>query len=58
MKNTRISVELSTTINLGNYESKRLQAGISFDIPDGENVEEHYRNAWTFVENELDKRGV
>ena len=53
MKNVRISVEVSRTVNLGNYESLKIQAGVSFDIPEGDNHEEHYRDAWLIAEGQV-----
>lgn len=36
----RISVEVSRTVNLGDYNSVRLQFGVGGDIDDKANVEE------------------
>lgn len=53
MKNRRISVQISKTINTGNYESVKLQAGIEADILDTDTLENQYGLLWEFAENEL-----
>ena len=40
--NRRISVEISRTINLGDYNSVRLQYGLEGDIEDKVNIVEEY----------------
>ena len=56
MKNRRISVEVSKTINLGNYESMRFQAGIAFDVADDESTDSAFRAAWKEAESQLTHR--
>jgi len=62
MKKVRISVEFSRTLNLGNYNSARFQAGVSFDVSDDEidssglTIKERFRDAWAIVEDEVEGR--
>ncbi len=56
MKNTRIEVTIARTINLGDYESMRVQAGLSFDIGSNINLKDEYKNAWYEVENEVESK--
>lgn len=53
MKNRRISVEVSRTMNLGNFNSLRLQAGISFDIEDNQPHSLAYIEAWNLLSKEI-----
>jgi len=56
MKNRRISVEVSKTINLGNYESMRFQAGVAFDVVEWESTDSAFRTAWKEAEGQLTTR--
>lgn len=53
MKNTRIEVLIGRTINLGDYESIRVQAGVSFDVEPDAYTKDEYANAWAIIENEV-----
>lgn len=46
LKNRRISVSLSKTTNLGDYESMRVQAGLEADIPDGVSFDRAYNKVF------------
>ena len=51
--NRRISVEISRTINLGDYNSVRLQYGLEGDIEDKVNIVEEYSKLTTETEEML-----
>ena len=53
MKNARIEVTIGRTINLGDYESIRVQAGLSFDIDPKLDLDIQYDSAWDEVQNEV-----
>jgi len=56
VRNVRIEVRNGRTINMGNYESERIDAGLSFDI-DGSDlatIERAYAEAWGLVGNQID----
>ena len=55
MKNRRISVIVSKTVNIGNFESMKVQAGIECDIADDENIETAYDDLWDLTNDQLDK---
>ena len=42
LKNRRISVGMSKTINTGNYESMRINATLEADIKDTQSLDEAY----------------
>jgi len=49
----RIEVKMGMTINLGDYQSQRIDLGFSGDIKDDEILEEKYDEILTWVENKL-----
>jgi len=49
----RISVEVSRTVNLGNYESIRFQAGLEADLQEGEDLDSAFGDAWLKVLEEV-----
>jgi len=53
MKNRRIEGSLSKTINLGNYESIKINVGLSADITDKEDLNACYNNLFVEVEQQL-----
>ena len=48
-KNRRIEVSMTRTVNLGNYESVRFQAGLSQDISDDIELDDAYEELWDTV---------
>ena len=48
-----IWVSCGITINIGNYESARIDAGISLPIAEGEDTNEVYQAGWAQVRQEL-----
>ncbi len=51
--NRRIDVRMGVTINLGDYQSQRIDLGFSGDIQDDEILEEKYDQMLTWVEDKL-----
>ena len=51
--NTNVSVTLGYTINLGNFQSLRLDLGIIDSKRDGENVDQAFERVYKFVEDKL-----
>ena len=52
-KNKRVEVSVSKTINLGNYESVKIHAGCSEDIPENIEYESAYEDLWNTAMNEI-----
>lgn len=55
-KNTRISATLGYTLNLGNFQSLRLDLGVTDDRREGENIDEAFERIYTFVEQKLGEK--
>ena len=53
--NRRIEITLSKTINLGNYESSKVQVGLTTDVPDDANLQEAYDMIESMVLAQLNK---
>ena len=51
--NTKVSVTLGYTLNLGNFQSLRLDLGIVDSKRDGENIDEAFGRVYKFVEDKL-----
>jgi hypothetical protein len=51
--NTKVSVTLGYTLNLGNFQSLRLDLGIIDSKRDGENVDQAFERVYKFVEDKL-----
>jgi hypothetical protein len=52
-ENTKITVTLGYTLNLGNFESLRVDLGISDSRRDGESVDQAFERVYEFVEQKL-----
>ena len=52
-ENTKINVTLGYTLNLGNFQSLRLDLGIVYSKREGENVDEAFERIYKFVEDKL-----
>lgn len=48
-----IRVNVGLTLNLGNYESARLDAGVTMDIKEGDDPKKVYEEAWKICEEEI-----
>jgi hypothetical protein len=52
-EDTKINVTLGYTLNLGNFQSLRLDLGIIDSKREGENVEQAFERVYQFVEDKL-----
>lgn len=50
---TKINVTLGYTLNLGNFQSMRLDLGIIDSRRDGESVDQAFERVYDFVEKKL-----
>lgn len=50
---TKVSVDLSFTRNLGNYESIKINIGVQDIVRQGETVDSATERVYAFVENKL-----
>jgi hypothetical protein len=50
---TKINVTLGYTLNLGNFQSLRLDLGIVDSKREGENVDQAFERVYKFVEDKL-----
>jgi hypothetical protein len=50
---TKVSVTLGYTLNLGNFQSLRLDLGIIDSRRDGENIDQAFERVYKFVEDKL-----
>ena len=50
---TKVSVTLGYTLNLGNFQSLRLDLGVTDSKRDGENTDQAFERVYKFVEDKL-----
>ncbi len=55
-KETKVSVTLGYTLNLGNFQSLRLDLGVTDSKRDGENVDQAFERVYKFVEDKLTEK--
>jgi len=55
-ENTKVSVTLGYTLNLGNFQSLRLDLGVIDSKRDGENTEQAFDRVYKFVEDKLTEK--
>ena len=55
-ENTKVSVTLGYTLNLGNFQSLRLDLGVIDSKLDGENTEQAFDRVYKFVEDKLTEK--
>jgi hypothetical protein len=53
---TKVNVTLGYTLNLGNFQSLRLDLGIIDSKRDGENIEQAFDRVYKFVEDKLTEK--
>lgn len=53
MSDTKVSVDLSFTRNLGNYESIKINIGVQDIVRQGETVDSATERVYKFVEDKL-----
>ena len=54
--NTKVSVTLGYTLNLGNFQSLRLDLGVVDSKRDGENSDQAFDRVYKFVEDKLTEK--
>jgi hypothetical protein len=54
--NTKVSVTLGYTLNLGNFQSLRLDLGVIDSKRDGENTDQAFDRVYRFVEDRLTEK--
>ena len=52
-ESTKVSVTLGYTLNLGNFQSLRLDLGVVDSKRDGENTDQAFERVYKFVEDKL-----
>lgn len=52
-ENTKVKVGLGYTLNLGNFQSLRIDLEVSDNKRDGENTNDAFERVYSFVENKL-----
>ncbi len=55
---TRVSWNVGCTINIGNFESVRIEGGIESDALEGETAKEASDRVFAFVLDELEQKAV
>ena len=50
---TKVNVTLGYTLNLGNFQSLRIDLGVIDSRRDGETIEDAFSRVYGFVENKL-----
>ena len=53
MEDTKVSVTLGYKLNLGNFQSLRLDLGVVDSKRDGENTDQAFERVYKFVEDKL-----
>jgi hypothetical protein len=53
---TKVNVTLGYTLNLGNFQSLRLDLGVVDSKRDGENIEQAFDRVYKFVEDKLTEK--
>jgi len=52
-ENTKINITLGYTLNLGNFQSLRIDLGIVDSRRNGENIDQAFERVYKFVEDKL-----
>ena len=55
-ENTKVTVGLGYTINLGNFQSLRIDLSITDSKRDGENIDTAFERVYSFVEAKLGEK--
>jgi hypothetical protein len=55
-ENTKVTVTLGYTLNLGNFESLRVDLGVIDSRRNEETVDEAFERVYEFVENKLSEK--
>jgi len=54
--NTKVSITLGYTLNLGNFQSLRIDLGVVDSKRDGENSDQAFDRVYKFVEDKLTEK--
>jgi hypothetical protein len=54
--NAKVTVALGYTLNLGNFQSLRIDLGVEDSERDGENVNDAFNRVYAFVEQKLTEK--
>ena len=52
-KDTKVNVTLGYTLNLGNFQSLRVDLGVVDSVREGETTQQAMDRVYTFVENQV-----
>lgn len=52
----KVNVSLGYTLNLGNFQSLRIDLGVEDSKRDGENINEAFNRVYAFVEEKLTEK--
>ena len=52
-ENTKINVSLGYTLNLGNFQSLRIDFGVTDSRRENENIDQAFERVYSFVEQKL-----
>jgi methyl coenzyme M reductase subunit D len=55
-ENTKVNVSLGYTLNLGNFQSLRMDVGVSDSRREGETIQEAFDRVYGFVESKLSEK--
>jgi len=55
-KDTKVNVSLGYTLNLGNFQSLRIDLGVEDSRRDGESIQEAFDRVYGFVETRLSEK--
>lgn len=55
-ENTKVTVGLGYTLNLGNFQSLRIDLSVTDNRRDGENINEAFERVYSFVETKLQEK--
>lgn len=55
-ESTKVTVGLGYTLNLGNFQSLRIDISVTDNKRDGENTNDAFERVYAFVENKLTEK--
>ena len=55
-EDTRVGVTLGYTLNLGNFQSLRIDLTVNDNKREGENIDQAFERVYEFVENKLTEK--
>ena len=57
-ESTKVTVGLGYTLNLGNFQSLRIDLSVTDNKREGENTNEAFERVYSFVENKLAEKEI